>query len=152
MVTNIDVNEIIAQKVEKDEALKQAQEKKKQFTKVEFNVNNYLDTRLSKDENEKEITIRLLPFSSTELSPFKKIKVHSVKMTNDKGQKVWKKFMCPIGMGKDDKCPFCEMSEKAKNLKFNETNEAKKKEYGNIEFMNKSKDYVKKYYLSFYSY
>ena len=62
MVTNIDVNEIIAQKVEKDEALKQAQEKKKQFTKVEFNVNNYLDTRLSKDENEKEITIRLLPF------------------------------------------------------------------------------------------
>ena len=58
MVTNIDVNEIIAQKVEKDEALKQAQEKKKQFSKVEFNVNNYLDTRLSKDENEKEITIR----------------------------------------------------------------------------------------------
>ena len=141
MVTNIDVNEIIAQKVEKDEAIKKAQEKKKKVTKVEFNVNNYLDTRLSKDENEKEITIRLLPFSSTELSPFKKIKVHSVKMTNDKGQKVWKKFMCPIGMGKDDKCPFCEMSEKAKNLKFNETNEAKKKEYGNIEFMNKSKDY-----------
>lgn len=57
MVTNIDVNEIIAQKVEKDEAIKKAQEKKKKVTKVEFNVNNYLDTRLSKDENEKEITI-----------------------------------------------------------------------------------------------
>lgn len=141
MVTNIDVNEIIAQKVEKDNAIKEQQEKKKQLEKVEFNVNNYLDTRLGPNENEKTLTIRLLPFSATELSPFKKIKVHSVKMKNDKGQKVWKKFMCPVGMGKDDKCPFCEMSEKARILKYNETNEATRKDYGDIEFMNMAKDY-----------
>ena len=40
MVTNIDVNEIIAQKVEKDNAIKELQEKKKQLEKVEFNVDN----------------------------------------------------------------------------------------------------------------
>ena len=68
MVTNIDVNEIIAQKVEKDNAIKEQQEKKKQLEKVEFNVNNYLDTRLGPDENEKTLTIRLLPFSATERS------------------------------------------------------------------------------------
>ena len=57
MVANIDVNEIIAQKVEKDNAIKEQQEKKKQLEKVEFNVNNYLDTRLGPDENEKTLTI-----------------------------------------------------------------------------------------------
>ena len=141
MVKNIDVESIIAQKVEMDEAAKQSQEKKQKYSKVEFDVNNYLDTRLEKNENEKLITIRLLPFSDTELSPFKKIVVHSVKMTNENGKKVWKKFMCPIGMGKSDKCPFCEMADKARSLYFKEKDEVKKKEYGDIEFMNKPKDY-----------
>lgn len=141
MVKNIDVESIIAQKVEKDEAIKHSQEKKQKYSKMEFNVNNYLDTRLGKDETDKMITIRLLPFSETELSPFKKIVVHSVKMTNENGKKSWKKFICPVGMGKSDKCPFCEMADKAKALYFKETDEVKKKEYGDIEFMNRPKDY-----------
>ena len=111
MVTNVNVESIVAQKVEKEEAIKKAQALKDSYANKEksvFNVNNYLNTRLDNDEDEKEIVVRLLPFSNTELSPFKKIHVHSVKMTNEDGNKVWKKFMCPIGMGKSDKCPFCE--------------------------------------------
>ena len=141
MVTNVNVESIIAQKVEKENAIKEAQEKKAQFKKVEFNTNHYLNTRLEDGEKEKEIVIRLLPFSTTELSPFKKIHVHSVKAVNENGQKVWQKFMCPVGMGKSDKCPFCETSVQARKLKFDCTDEAKRKEYGNIEFMNKQKDY-----------
>lgn len=141
MVTNVNVESIIAQKVEKENAIKEAQEKKAQFKKVEFNTDHYLNTRLEDGEKEKEIVIRLLPFSTTELSPFKKVHVHSVKAVNENGQKVWKKFMCPVGMGKSDKCPFCETSVQARKLKFECTDEAKRKEYGNIEFMNKQKDY-----------
>lgn len=141
MVTNVNVESIIAQKAQKDEALKESQAKKNQFNKVEFNPDHYLNTRLENNEDEKELVIRLLPFSQTELSPFKKVHVHSVKMINEKGQKVWKKFMCPIGMEKSDKCPFCETSAEARRLKFECDDDIRKKEYGNIEFMNKSKDY-----------
>ena len=141
MVVNISAESVTAQKVEKDEAAKKAQEKKVKFGKVEFSEDHYLDTRLSKNEKEKEIVIRLLPFSETELSPFKKIHVHSVKMVNENGEKVWKKFMCPIGMGKSDKCPFCETAEEAKRMKYEATEEKLKKDYGNIEFMNMRKDY-----------
>ena len=76
MVTNVNVESIIAQKVEKENAIKEAQEKKAKFNKVEFNTDHYLNTRLKDGEKEKEIVIRLLPFSTTELSPFKKVYVH----------------------------------------------------------------------------
>ena len=46
MVTNIDVTEFIAKNVEKDNAIKELQEKMIQLENVEFNVDNYLDTRL----------------------------------------------------------------------------------------------------------
>ena len=144
MVTNVNVESIVAQKVEKEEAIKKAQELKDSYAHKEknvFNVNNYLNTRLDKDEDEKEIVVRLLPFSNTELSPFKKIHVHSVKMTNKDGNKVWKKFMCPIGMGKSDKCPFCETSAEARKMKFETRDEVRKKDYNSIEFMNQSKNY-----------
>ena len=46
MVTNVNVESIIAQKVEKENAIKEAQEKKAKFNKVEFNTDHYLNTRL----------------------------------------------------------------------------------------------------------
>lgn len=137
MVTNVSVESIIAQKVEKEKN----QVKQEQTSKVKFNPDHYLNTRLDKNEKEREIVVRLLPFSQTELSPFKKIHVHSVKMTDENGMKVWKKFMCPIGMGKSDKCPFCETSNEARKLGFECDDEVKKKEYRNVEFLNKAKDY-----------
>lgn len=140
-MVNVDSESVMAQKVEKEEAVKKSQEKKIKFGNVEFDEKHYLNTRLAKDEKEKEIVIRLLPFSETELSPFKKIYVHSVKVPGDNGEKKWKKFMCPIGMHKSDKCPFCETAKKAKKLKFEADNEELKKRYNSIEFMNSPKDY-----------
>lgn len=140
-MVNVNSESVMAQKVEKEEAVKKSQEKKIKFGNVEFDEKHYLNTRLTKDEKEKEIVIRLLPFSETELSPFKKIYVHSVKITDEKGDKKWKKFMCPIGMKKGDKCPFCETAKEAKKLKFETDNEELKKKYNSVEFMNSVKDY-----------
>ena len=140
-MTNVSSESVMAQKVEKEEEAKNSQKKKIKFGNVEFDEKHYLNTRLSKGEDKREIVIRLLPFSQTELSPFKKVYIHSVKITNEKGDKQWKKFMCPIKMEKDDKCPFCETAAKARKLKFETTDEALKKEYNGVEFMNMVKPY-----------
>ena len=138
---NVSTKDVLAQKVEKEEAAKNAQ-KKKSFGNFEFDERHYLNTRLSKDEKEKEIVIRLLPFSSEHLSPFYKIHVHSVKMTNENGDKQWKKFMCPVGMGKAEKCPFCELANESRQLKFeNKEDDALYKKFSSVEFMNQSKNY-----------
>lgn len=140
-MVNVSIESIIAQKVEKEEAIKKSQEKKVKFGNVEFDEKHYLNTRLTKSEDKKEIVIRLLPFSQEELSPFKKVYVHSVRITNEKGEKQWKKFMCPIKMEKGDKCPFCETAAKARKMKFDTTDENLKKEYSDVEFMNSVKEY-----------
>ena len=100
-MVNVNSESVIAQKVEKEEAIKKAQEKKTKFN-VEFDEKHYLNTRLSKGEDKREIVVRLLPFSEKETSPFKKVYVHSVKITNEKGEKQWKKFMCPEEMAKSE--------------------------------------------------
>lgn len=141
MVTNVSIEEVIAQKVAKEEAMKKSNEKKVKFGNVEFDEKHYLNTRLSKTENEKEITIRLLPFSLEERSPFKKVYVHSVKAVNENGEKQWKKFMCPEKMGKSDKCPFCETAERLRKLRFDTDDETLRKKYKDSEFMNSVKEY-----------
>lgn len=139
---NVSTESVLAQKVEKEEAAKKSQEKKKiKFGNVEFDEKHYLNTRLSKSETEREIVIRLLPFSETELSPFKKIYVHSVKVTDENGEKKWKKFMCPVKMGKGNKCPFCETAAQARKMKFDTEDEILRKEYNSVEFMNSVKEY-----------
>ena len=141
-MTNVTVESVMAQKVEKEEAIKNAQEKAKvKFNNVEFDEKHYLNTRLDKKETERELVIRLLPFSAEEPSPFKKIHVHSVKVANAKGEKQWKKFMCPIKMKKGDKCPFCEIAEEAQKKRNDATDEITAKKYGDTAFMNSAKDY-----------
>lgn len=139
---NVDIQGVINQKLEKERLAKEAQEKKEQMNrKAEFSPNHYLDAFLTKDETEKEITIRLLPFSPEEPSPFKKVHVHYVRWTKEDGSKGWKQFMCPVGMGKSNKCPFCETSQEARRLKFETQDEAKRREFNNIEFANQARDY-----------
>ena len=139
---NVSTESVIAQKVEKEEATKKAQEKEKvKFNNVEFDERHYLNTRLDKKETSKELVIRLLPFSEEEQSPFKKIHVHSVKVTNNRGEKQWKKYMCPIKMKKGDKCPFCETADKAYKLREEASNEIEAKNYGDVAFMNSAKNY-----------
>ena len=142
MVTNISAESVMAQKVEKEEAEKKALEKNSvKFGNVEFDEKHYLNTRLAKGEKEKEVVIRLLPFSSTELSPFKKIHVHSVRITNENGEKQWKKFMCPIKMKKSDRCPFCETAAESRRLRFESKEPALQQKFKDTEFMNTVKDY-----------
>jgi len=140
-MVNIDTDAVIAQMVSKREAQEKAANKGMKFGKFEFDKKHYLNTRLAGDETEKEIVIRLLPFSQTENSPFKKVKVHSVKAKTENGVYKWKKFMCPIGMEKSDKCPFCETSRKAWAESDNATDEALKEKLKETAKMNSVRDY-----------
>jgi hypothetical protein len=140
---NISAETIIAQKVAKELAAKEAEEKREQFKdKVEFDASHYLNDRLEKGQDTKKMKIRLLPFApeAGEMSPFFKVHVHVTKI-NENGEKKWKRYMCPVGMGKSDKCPFCEGAAEAHKKKYSCDDEALRKQYGDIEFSNKSKDY-----------
>lgn len=107
--------------------------------KFEFNLKNYLQARLSATESSKTMTIRLLPLSPEGGSPFEKVYIHTVKVNKKVSSSGWKTFICPIHNHRGEKCPFCEVSEKAKELKFQSESEIEKKKYGDIEFSNRSK-------------
>ena len=113
--------------------------------KTQFNEKNYLQARLGDNEDTKTLTIRLLPFSPEGGSPFKKVFMHKVKVNKDVSSSGWKTFVCPTHNKKDgtvmgDKCPFCETSAKAKELKSNALDEPTRKKYGDVEFLNKVKE------------
>lgn len=107
--------------------------------KTEFNPKNYLQARLLPGETEKTIAIRLLPFSMEETNPFKKVYIHTVKVNKELSPGGWKTFICPTNNEMGDSCPFCEVSSKAREMRFNSMSEVEKKKYGDIEFMNKAK-------------
>ena len=107
--------------------------------KTEFNEKNYLQARLKPGETKKSLTIRLLPFSPEGGSPFKKVFIHTVKVSKELSPGGWRTFVCPTHNKMGDKCPFCEVSAKAKEFRFNTDIEVEKKKYGDIEFMNRAK-------------
>lgn len=107
--------------------------------KTEFNPKNYLNARLTNGETSKKLKIRLLPFSPDGGTPFQKVFIHTVKVNKENGQG-WRTFVCPTHNKKGDKCPFCETSEQAKQLRLKTSNEVEKKKYGEIEFMNRAKE------------
>ena len=131
-----------------DDAVKnQYEEEQKEPTpkKTKFDTKNYLQARLNEGENTKTMTIRLLPFSPEGGSPFKKVFMHTVKVNKEVSASGWKTFVCPTHNTKDgavmgDKCPFCETSAKARELKFNALDEPTKKKYGDVEFLNRVKE------------
>jgi len=135
LTSNIDASSVEEQ-YEKEHAASASSNKKK----TEFNKKNYLQARLSSDENKKSLTIRLLPFSPEGGSPFKKVFIHTVKVNKELSTGGWRTFVCPThNEGKGDKCPFCEVSAEAKNLRHNAQTEIEKKRFGEIEFMNRAK-------------
>ena len=107
--------------------------------KTKFNPKNYLNARLGSGESSKKLKIRLLPFSPEGGSPFHKVFIHTVRVNKEGGQG-WRTFVCPTHNHKGDKCPFCETSEQAKQLRLRTDNEVEKKKYGDIEFMNRAKE------------
>lgn len=113
--------------------------------KTQFDTKNYLQARLDENEQTKTLTIRLLPFSPKGGSPFFKVHMHTVRVNKEVSPRGWKTFVCPTKNKKDgqvmgEKCPFCDLSAKAKELKFKSLDEPTKKKYGDIEFMNKAKE------------
>lgn len=130
---NIDAN-AVAEQYEKEHAAQTTNKKR-----TEFNPKNYLQARLNPGETKKTLTIRLLPFSPEGGSPFKKVFIHTVKVNKELSPGGWRTFVCPTHNDKGDKCPFCEVSAKAKEFRFSTASEVEKKKYGDIEFMNKAK-------------
>lgn len=113
--------------------------------KTQFDTKNYLQARLDENEQTKTLTIRLLPFSPKGGSPFFKVHMHTVRVNKEVSPRGWKTFVCPTKNKKDgqvmgERCPFCDLSAKAKELKFKSLDEPTKKKYGDIEFMNKAKE------------
>lgn len=135
--------------VDADAVNRQYEEEQKQFSntkKTAFNLKNYLSARLESDEQQKTITIRLLPFSPEGGSPFFKVITHTVRVNKAVQPGGWKTYICPVknkneeGKAWGDKCPFCELSSRAKEAKFSSTEESMKKKYGEIEFANRAKE------------
>lgn len=130
---NIDVNSVTEQ-YEKEHAATTAGKKK-----TEFDPKNYLQARLGQGETTKSLTIRLLPFSSEGGSPFKKVFIHTVKVNKELSPGGWRTFVCPTHNHMGENCPFCDVSAKAKEMRFAAETEAEKKKYGDVEFMNRVK-------------
>ena len=133
--------------IDADAVKAQYEEEQKTFSpkKTQFNEKNYLQARLGDNETSKTLTIRLLPFSKEGGSPFKKVFMHTVKVNKEVAQNGWKTFVCPTHNKKDGEvmgagCPFCETSSKARELKQQSLDEATRKKYGDVEFLNRVKE------------
>jgi hypothetical protein len=133
---------ISAEAVERQYAQEHTQQKPK---KTQFDTKNYLQARLGENESSKTLTIRLLPITPDSDTAFQKIHMHTVRVNKEVSSSGWKTFVCPTKNRKDgkpmgDKCPFCDISSKARELKGNALDEPTKKKYGDIEFLNRAKD------------
>lgn len=133
---NIRLDDVFAQmKTEQENAQRSAKK-----TTV-FNEKNYLQARLGPKESTKTLVIRLLPFTPEEGTPFHKVYMHQVRVNKEVSESGWKSFPCPVHNGTNDKCPFCDTSKEARDLKFSTTNELEKKHCNDIEFMNRAKEH-----------
>lgn len=113
--------------------------------KTQFDTKNYLQARLGEKEASKTLTIRLLPITPDSDTAFQLVHMHTVRVNKELAANGWKTFVCPTKNKKDgnimgEKCPFCEISAKARELKGKSLDEPTKKKYGDIEFLNKAKD------------
>ena len=134
---------ISAEEVERQYAEEHTPQAKRK--KTQFDTKNYLQERLGGKETSKTLTIRLLPITPDSVTAFQKIHMHTVRVNKEISSSGWKTFVCPIKNKKDgklmgDKCPFCELSTKARELKGQALDEPTKKKYGDIEFLNRAKD------------
>lgn len=128
------------------EQLRQEQEEKARSNQNsqqrEYNPKRYLNANLGKQEESKQLIIRLLPFSSNEGTPFHKVHMHTVRVNNEVASSGWKTITCSAKNNLPEKhsCPFCEMSAEAKKLGSSTLNEAEKKRLNDISFLNKAKE------------
>ena len=134
---------ISAEDVERQYAEEHTQQEKPK--KTQFDTKNYLQARLGEKETSKTLTIRLLPITPDSTTAFQKVHMHTVRVNKEVSASGWKTFVCPTKNKKDgkimgEKCPFCELSARARELKGQALDEPTKKKYGDIEFLNRAKD------------
>lgn len=97
----------------------QASKKNQSVTKkkkVEFDVKNYLNVKLSSNETEKEITVRILkltPDLDTDEPLFKLVHMHFLPSANR--SYVCTKQTTNLSEGVDKNCPFCDIRDEAKD-------------------------------------
>lgn len=127
--------------------LEDEKEEKNLEKKSTFDVKNYLNVRLGKDEQEKTLTIRILPMDLETGNPFAKIFVHNVKVPKEMvkpDESGYKSFICLSKNADIDhekygtKCPFCEMNKAAYYESTKETDPVKKKELQKLSIDNKA--------------
>ena len=107
----------------------------KNFTKKsDFDVKNYLDTKLGDDERERNITIRILPVSSEDGNFRIAVKTHNLKVSKRIAASGFKSFLCLNDPQVPDydphvHCPLCEKSQFYFNeaKKYRETDPEKSK-------------------------
>ena len=134
---NIEVDEIMAQ-------LRAESDKKMAVRKSDYDPKRYLQASLGKDEQEKQLIIRLLPFSPNGGSPFHKVHMHTIKVNNEVSKSGWKTISCPRQNPESDAdkkyCPFCEAAITARQVAKTSSDEAKKKRFNDIAFANSANE------------
>ena len=113
-----------------------------------FDAKNYLNVRLDTEKGEfsKELKIRLLPIDRSSSTPFKRIKMHNIRVPKEISKSGFKSYVCLEKVEDIDhekygkKCPFCEMNREAYK-KFTEADNAVDKgRYKEISLANKTVD------------
>ena len=119
--------------------------------KSNFTLKDYLDIRPAKGETQKTTTFRLLPMDLETGNPFVKVHVHNVKVPKEmvkEGQKPYKDFICLRRNDNIDhekygnKCPFCEINNKAYKEAEACTDPVQKKDLYRISCDYKTKDAI----------
>lgn len=111
-----------------------------------FDEKNYLNIRLDGDQTTKETKIRLLPIDGKSQTPFKKIHVHTIKVSKEISPSGWKSYIClekTDGIDKEkygNKCPFCELNREAYKNFTEATDDIEKKRWKTISLDNVSKE------------
>jgi hypothetical protein len=132
-MSNFNVN------ISADAIMAQREEQSVNVRKNTFNERNYLQARLGANEDSKEITIRLLPFTEDGGTPFHKIHMHQVRVNKGVSASGWKRFPCPIENKIGGSCPFCETAQQARSLKKSTTLDVERKKFEEVEKANYAK-------------
>lgn len=132
--------------VEAVQATAQLQTQQKNLKVSNFDEKNYLNVRLEKGEEKKELRIRLLPIDKDSSTPFKIIHMHSVKVPTEISKSGWKSYVC-LNKTEDidheklgNKCPFCELRHEAYKRSTEAENDVEKQKWQKISFANKPID------------
>ena len=111
-----------------------------------YDARNYLNIKLAKGENKKELRIRVLPVDKNTDSPFKTIYMHTIKVPKEISESGWKSYVCLAKTEDIDhetfghKCPFCELNKTAyenKEKAKKEGNEVEEKRWKEISLANR---------------